>query len=385
LTNSGDGGDAMKPFERICYCLFHDLKTEERSREVLQVLSGIGETITVSSTEGDSYAGIKNISPKGGRRSYIAFLVLSLRTLAREKPFDMVCLHDNYSSILIPFVKWFVRPRIIVYDASEYYPVKECLSGIRGNPFIFFKDLLLRVSEKTMIGLVDLVIAANGERAEAMYSYYHLPRMPIIFDNVHKILDSYDVVECRKKYGCYFEREDIFTIVYAGGIDKVRDTYRLADAVMSLGGEFQLLVLGSATPEEIQRFKKFVECEEGPRNVHYLGFTSRAELKFLYERCHAGVVAFTKTSFNNIFCASGKMYECLFCGKPIVCSDNPPLMSVCREYGVGIASDDYSDSIVRLKSKYEDFLNNAVKFSIKYDYQGRHAALKESIMKAIEM
>jgi hypothetical protein len=214
-----------------------------------------------------------------------------------------------------------------------------------------------------------------------MKEYYKLKRSPVVYDNVHRIADDVSM-NMESKYSNYFQDKSVFTLIYAGGISHGRETFKIADSIAALGSGYRLIVVGNATEKSRREFqKRYSYCKE--INVFYFGFISRAELRYLYEKGDVGVSAFAKTSSNNIYCASGKLYECLFLGKPILCSANPPLEDVCSEFGVGIASDDYIRSIKQLKENYKYFQDNAKAFCEKYDYMGRYDRLAMSIKEAL--
>ena len=62
------------------------------------------------------------------------------------------------------------------------------------------KDIahIMQVFENRNLKYADIVISANMERSKIMKEYFKLKSLPIVFDNIHKINDKYDIEECDK-------------------------------------------------------------------------------------------------------------------------------------------------------------------------------------------
>lgn len=358
---------------KILYCVYHNLETEERSAEVFEILKKIGYVDIVSCT--------KNIKGSDDCKSiyatkYISYLKNCLLQIIKSD-YDIISLHDNHDSILIPIIKLKHRKQFVVYDSSEFYPVED-LYRINLRVIIKVKGYILREIERIFLRKADFVIAANYERAEAMKEYYKLKMLPYIYDNIHIIRGSYNEIECEKKYQSLFSK-NTFTILNAGGIDKDRDIYEIAEAVMKLGKKYSLVVAGSATKDERERFERRYKDVD---NIKYIGFVPRNHLKYLYQNSDVSFTAFKKSTMNNIFCASGKTYESIFEGTPIISSNNPPLKRLCEEYLVGIANDEYVDAIKEIHTNYNIYKSNVEKFRNNYNSEEKKMNLFMEIMKA---
>ena len=161
-------------------------------------------------------------------------------------------------------------------------------------------------------------------------------------------------------------------------------TYELADAVGQLGDRFGLIVIGRAREEEKIYFRNYIK-KRGYNNISYLGFVSRAEFRYLLNRSHVSVSAFSQDTINNKFCASGKVYESLFEGKPIMTTENPPLKRLCEEHGVGVSTSNFIQGLQELKSNYEEYCQNVQKYISEIDYYSRIRKLTEELSKAIKI
>ena len=363
--------------KHILFCVYHDLNSEERSKELLKILNQLGNVDIISRTK---ELPIRNNNIRAFYAGeYIDFIKSSIKKILNSK-YDICVVHDNYGALLVPFIKIFQGNTKIIYDSSELYPIYELKT--KAIPFVIkFKSYLLAVCEKLFIKKADLVIAANAERASFMKRYYKITKEIIIYDNIHFIDDEYDPIICEKKYSELFAK-DKFAILNAGGIFNDRYIFELADAVREIGDDYLLLVVGGGVEREINRFK---EKYEGNDTVRYLGFIPRIELKYLIQKSNLCFTGFKPISINNIYCASGKTYESLMEGTPILCSDNPPLAKLCNDLGVGIADNDFSSAIMKIRSDYDFYKKNAVSFKDKIDYWGRYNQLIHEVKDALKI
>jgi hypothetical protein len=356
---------------KILFVVYHDLNIEARSKETLEALKKLGDvslvTFAIPSNEETVDINVSFYSKFLPGIRYLLFLSKAKRVMRKVKP-DMIVLHD--CSLLIPYIKNKFPKSIIVYDQSELYIDRKPKS---------IKGLVLKMIDKIdkkYIKYSDITISANKERAEIMKGYYDLNKQPIVFDNMHRIDDEYNVGELDEKYGKYF-KFDSFYIVYAGGIHERRKTYELIRAVGTLGHKYRLIIAGSA-PEGLSKFNRVLN-ENNFENINYVGFIPRSEWKYLLNKANISVVAFAMDVVNNIYCASGKMYESLFEGTPILTSENPPLKRICSEFSVGVSRSSFTEGILELESKFKFFKKNSLNFKNLVDYEGRIERLANEI------
>jgi len=360
----------------IMFIVYHDINTEARSQEILNCAQRLGNTYLVSYSK-PYYNGKFKSLLTGNKKNYFTFVINSIKYIKKIKP-DIIILHDFFTSIFIPWILLKKNRPFIIYDSSELYIDKKP-NNFKERLALFF---LVKIFEKHFLKFADIIISANIERAQIMKNFYKLKEMPIIFDNIHRIDDIYNEAECISKFDKYFN-EDTFTILYAGGISKERMTYQLADSIGALGEKFGLIIIGSATNKELKEFNDFIK-KKNYKNIKYLGFVSRAELKYLLNKAHVSVSAFSQNTVNNKFCASGKVYESLFEGTPILTSENPPLKRLCEDYGVGISTNDFKRGILELKNNYELYKKNVHNFILQINYDERINVLANKLQNKIK-
>ena len=377
-------GNGMKEIVSVIY---HDCNKEARSMEMINCMRMLGHVHYVS------YAAPANIDDvvchlidKSKVTALFDFLHMAKKTIIKVQP-DIVFLHDNDCAILIPFIQKRVPKARIIYDSSELY-IDEIFgngSRFRGNGFkIWVKQKLTAFrpkSEKKYLKNVDIVIAANTERAEKMKEYFELNSTPVVFDNIHRINDTYDQTACDQKF-FGIVRRDKFNILFGGGIDEERRTFDFINDFLKLDNGYNLVIAGSASDIARKKYEEMISTADQSR-IHYIGFISRAELRYLFRNCQASVVVFDTNSFNTLYCASGKCYESLFEGTTIIASENPPLKRLCTEEGVGISNDDFACGIQQMYTNYSEIKSAVTNFLVKINYEKRVEQLTDVLKNAL--
>lgn len=362
---------------KILVNIYHDINTEARTQDLVKIMCRIGTTEFLSYSNNSIISEASSKVICRGERNYFKFVIESFRYIKKCKP-DVLVLHDYYSAIILGLIQKFYGKNkpFIIYDSSEIYYDKKgkTLKGKIAQKMQYF--------ENKYIGCADLIIAANEERAVLMQALFSLPNKPFVLDNIHKIEDEYDRNECDAKYSeCFKEKE--FIVFYAGGISKERRTFELAEAIADLDEDVRLIIVGAARNETITEFNSFLDKLKVKDRVSYLGFISRREMKYLLQRSCISVSMFEQNCLNNTFCASGKVYESLFEGIPILTSTNPPLKNLCNVYGVGVSTDDLKIGIQELRSNYNVYKRNTINYINNLDYDNRIENYADKIRKLI--
>lgn len=373
---------------KVLFAVYHDCNKEERSMEILECCKYLGEVCLVSYATPKNCEGVKCYLINKSSQIALLHFIKKIKEVAQKEEPDIIVLHDSDCAITIPYLKRNFPNAKIVYDSSEFdMPMKGQKTTNRNNGVLIkIKSKLTRFREKSEIKYLkyaDLVIATNTERANLMIDYFHLREKPIVFDNMHKINGNYNRTDCQEKFDKYISK-DKFKILFAGGIDEERLTFDYLKSFLKLDDSFQLIVVGSASQVALKRFNSIVEEAQALDRVTYLGFISRLELKYLIRQCQASVVVFDKKSYNTLYCASGKMYESLFEGIPILTSENPPLARLCQQHGVGVSNDDYSEGISTLRNNYEQYKLSVKRYIDGLNYDERIENLANTIREKLE-
>lgn len=360
---------------KVMFIVYHDIKTEARSQEILECATKLGETILVSYSKPSKDINCKSIITGKGKRKYFTFIKESIKAIKRESP-DIVILHDNYTALILRWLKKHRKNIYVIFDSSELYIDR------KPRNFKTFISSHMSYFEKKYLKFADVVIAANIERANLMQKYYKLNEVPIVFDNIHRIDDNFDILECETKYSHLF-KDDTFNIVYGGGIARQRLTFELAEAVGKLGNKYRLIIIGKSSKDDKELLNSMLK-EKQYSNIFYVGFISRSELRYMFNKAHISVSIFAKDYLNNIYCASGKLYESLFEGTPILVSDNPPLKRICKDFKVGVSTNEFTKGIIELKKNYDYYCENVQTYTSRIDVKGRIDNLARALKKRIE-
>ncbi|MBQ2774172.1 MAG: glycosyltransferase [Clostridia bacterium] len=374
--------------KKIVFAVYHDCNFEARSHELLECCTKMGEVHFVSYAAPYDMPDVQTyLIDKRKSLALLEFLKTVKQVLKKVKP-DIVLLHDNDCAVLIPFVKKHLPGAKLVYDSSELY-IKEGTDRKRvvGHDGwkIRIKQILTSFRpryEKKYLKYADVVVAANIERATIMQKYFGLSRIPLVFDNVHRIDVAYDSEACDRAYGHAF-CDNTFQVLFAGGIHEERKTFDYIRAFASLNREeYRLVIVGTASEVSRRRYEAML-AELELQNVVYLGLVPRENLRYLMQKSQGSVVIFDTDSYNTKYCASGKCYESLFEGVPILASENPPLKRLCEQEGIGVSNDDYAAAIVELKENYSFYKAKVADYVMRLDYESRVDTLKSQIEELI--
>ena len=98
-------------------------------------------------------------------------------------------------------------------------------------------------------------------------------------------------------------------------------------------------------------------------NVELIGRLTQTELKYLISKCQIGIVNYGQYDTNNKYCASGKIYEFIYEGLPVVTTTNPTLKKLCDQEKIGYADDKYAEGINRIIENYNEYKMNVKRFA----------------------
>lgn len=281
------------------------------------------------------------------------FIFKSLFIALRMEKIDVLFVDNRMAVMPAILIKRLKRPTFLVQDVRELYLLNET-KHIKGKIGCIFEQYLMRQA--------DVVISANHHRADIMKSSFHLDEKPIVFENIRdlKYTGMMSKKEIIDKYEAFFKKNTMRIISTSGcSIERTNDV--LVEAMVNLGEGYELFLVGSGSKGEIHTIKQIIEAHE-LNNVHIIGKLNQDELKYFVENCHIGVVNYHQHDTNNKYCASGKIYEFLFQGLPVVTTENIPLMELCDKFGIGLYDNTYVEAIRTVAKDYDFFKKNVQDF-----------------------
>ena len=359
---------------KVVFPIYHEMQFQSRPQECIAALKlmGVDDIVMVTIAPW-------TLCPEGVRvvlakyddaLRYLHFYNKAIETIKTEKP-DMVLLHDDFTA---PVLRWLIKHHYkgkILFDESELYiDEKKKIKSLKDIGFRF-----LPYCEEKYLKKVDALMAANKERAEIMVKIYDLPKMPIILENMRRLMVEPNVAACEEKYGALF-RKDALTVLYGGGVKANRRTIELAEAVNDLGKPFDLIITGVGDDSEIEKLKAIMAKTD---NIHYVGKAPRAEWKYLITKSDICVSIYSQDTPNNKYCASGRFYEGILEGVPVLATTNPPLLHACEEYGFGVATEDLKAGLIQLRDSYFVYKEKAERFAAECRYEERIPRLAQQL------
>jgi len=86
---------------------------------------------------------------------------------------------------------------------------------------------------------------------------------------------------------------------------------------------------------------------------------------------------------NNKFCASGKIYEFVFEGLPVITTENLPLVDLVKRHHIGVSSDNYYNGIITIYKDYLYYKENVLSFAKRIDVDINNQQLVKLIKERI--
>ena len=338
--------------------VYNDLTTDARVQRSLDTLNQ-GFDITIIST-GDPYDhdGIKNVvikTSKTGMRKYFD-IVRQVITYGKSHPFEYLYLHDYYSCIpgLI-----LCKKHKTIYDAHELIiGTKQFPAPRREKFFGFF--------EKQIVDRVQLIICADRKRSEMMRDYYKLKETPYVVPN-------YSELPIDEEYSFSPNLTEFFkdkrkTLVYAGALTGGRNIEKIILSAAKLTDEYKVLIIGDGGEKP-----KLEKIASGCNNLKcfFTGSVPYKHLGSILKRCDVGYLSYPMTNLNNIYCAPNKIYEYASVELPMICNDNPNLISIVGTSRIGVCvseagredcSRSIEEALALLSRDYDTYKNNIQTF-----------------------
>ena len=304
--------------------------------ELINVCKMIGNTkIITYSTEEYNLGYLTNVLLKNRQKALTAFglikHIVKAINLMLKINVDILFIDDFTSSITAYILcKIFKIKMVVLFSRELYIDVK--MPGF-GKYFVKY--------ERIMYNKADIIIACNVKRAEIMQDYYKLETTPFVFENIRNLDVKYDKIAMDIKYANFFNAK--INIIATGGVSLERGTERLIRA-MTFFPDYDLYIIGKGKNDSYEHVVAVIH-ELHLDNVYILDRVILSELKYLVTRSDIGIVEYHQKNLNNIYCASGKIYEYLFEGLPVVTTENYSLKYMCEQYNIGVADNNFIDGI----------------------------------------
>ena len=357
----------------ILFISYDSYKYDGRLRELIKVAQELGEVTFITRDEGEEPISGQHILYKGS--GYLKFISFCANQAKKMQDVDTIFI-DNRKGILPGYLaKRLTGATYVIQDCRELYDMKSA-AGIPGRIGCLMEKIFTRHS--------DVVIAANAFRAKLMVKMFGLKKRPFNYENIRRLAYSSEDRARQVEQECQeFFAEEKFRIISTAGCDMTRTTGKMIEAMKDLGEKYELLLIGDSEEEDEELAHRIIQYY-GLTNVKILPRMDQDHLKYFIDHSQVGMVTYHQRDLNNKYCASGKIFEFLFEGKPVVTSTNPPLKEFCEKYGVGIADDDYAQAIKAVAEHYTKW-QDAVQYFVDHVHVERNNhRLAQKIQNALE-
>lgn len=322
-----------------------------RLMELIKVSNNIGKTEMITCTvektnKHKNSIVIENKQKYLSFKLYIKFLIKCVYTAISMKNIDILFVDNYFATIPAHIIRIIIKPRLIIQDVRELYFIEDIKS---------FALKIFCKQESKLIKLSDIVICANEQRAEIMKERYKLKIKPLVFENIRVLSGNFDQTDMDIKYKSHFKYK--YNLVCTGGFSILRRTDKLVLAMKELSNDYGLYIVGTGSIEDRRKLDDII-ANYNLKNVHFLERVPMNELRYIVQMCHIGIVNYHQEDLNNKYCASGKVYEYIAEGLPIVTTENIPLLNFCNKTKTGESDNDFYKAILKVANNYEYYKHN---------------------------
>jgi glycosyltransferase involved in cell wall biosynthesis len=317
-------------------------------------------TLIAQHTKDESVDGIHiiAISKAINRLDRLIRVCFQILKLALKQRADIYHFHDP--ELLPVGVLLKVSGKKVIYDVHEDLPEqimsKYYIPHWQRKPMAVLAGLI----EKTASNMFDYIITATDSIKEKFKSH----------TNVVSI-GNFPIIDLDKGYNRNTDREKKnSSIIYAGGLTKVRGIGQVVRALEFLPRTVKLILLGEFSPktyeDEVRRLKGF-------EKVRYLGLLDFEEVKKYLLSADIGIICFLPEK-NHINSRPTKLFEYMEAGLPVIASDFALWREIIDKSGCGVCVDPTKPEKISEAIKY---LSENPERARKMGSNGRKAVLKE--------
>jgi hypothetical protein len=361
----------------VFFISFEEYEYDGRVRELIKAAKELGDIkyvtrgVSLNIKQGkEHYVFIGN-----GIFGYIKFILYVLKVSTGMGNTDILFIDNRKAIIPALFLNLITKPKYTIQDVRELYLINEVKH---------FSGKIGCILEKYFMKKASIIICANKYRSEIMKNHFNLKSYPLVLENIIKLeyTEGFSKEELDKKYGSLFDDSKIKLISTSGcSIDRTND--KLVEAMFELGDKYDLFLVGGGSEQDIYKIKNMIN-DKGISNVHLIDRLKVNELKYFLKKCDIGIVNYHKKDMNNKYCASGRIYEFLFEGLPVVTTENLPLIDVCNNFNVGVADDSYKEGIKEVAERYAFYAENVKRYINNLDKEKHFFKLAQEIKESIK-
>lgn len=353
-----------------------------RLKEIIKSCEQVTKTKILCLTEQNhwkndnfQYIDIKN-------RNYLSFTLywdffktaFKLFRKSRKKNKNLVVFIDNFYAAPVGFlIKIFYPKTVVIQDCRELYFAKDMPKF--GKLFCILEEKLMKKAK--------LVFCANKYRSKIMKERFRLKSYPVVFDNIRLLDSSQRSENISEKYVNDFKYQ--WNVVSSGGYSLGRKTEELIRDFDKLDHDkYGLYIVGNGSESDRLKLDTIIR-EKNIKNIHFIDRVSMNELKYIVDKCQIGVVSYHQRDLNNEYCSSGKIYEYMGEGLPVITTENIPLVEFCEKNKVGASNNEFDKSLIDVSTNYNYYKQNVDNFMNNLSISDNNNSMANEIEEAINI
>ena len=341
------------------YSCLHYLKNQLEKTSTVECWS-LTPSECISSPKQNSYYSFYDLKcwKLKGIRHFIIFYNVYKRMI--DNPDDIYIIND-LKFFHTAYLAKKKNPNIIIIHYNTEIPGKDVKV-----PY-FVRHFYSRFAD-----FPDVIIDCLLERAEWRKNTYNIQKDIYVINNTlpKDVLDNssdYDVENIIHKAG------DRKILLYAGGINKSRNLYEIADCIPLFDNDVFFLFYCYGSDDDLKILKILQDKYEKYNNFMFCKSIDRNDLIKVMKICDIGVNYYDpKFSINHLYSSPSKLFEYMACGMNIISTKNVGVDRIIIGDDLGVCineNESFADALQRLLLKglkEKEYISNI--FSSKYEY-----------------
>lgn len=349
---------------KILILSLSNLDLDGRSRALIDIFCHLGEVKVIINYKRKSYfLRDKVYYCNPSLWNFITILRFFFGYIKKTNSSDLIMVDNRKAALLALLLYPIIKNRTLIYDMRELYTCEESKSII---------NKLGTYLESYFIGLADLVICANKHRARIVQVKYSTKIKPLVIENNRSIFNPSkisnnklsDIISSEmKKFIESSANLNKLNFVSTDGFSIQRKTQSIINQCAQFNNEINLFIFGNN--QDVAN--NFIRDNNFTNIVHMGSVDGNVLGELLNNFIDVGIVVYGEHDLNNKYCASGKIYEFIHMGIPVVTSYNAPLRQIIRNNNVGFASNNLKEAIIKVINNFNYYKHCSKKAAEKMD------------------
>jgi glycosyltransferase involved in cell wall biosynthesis len=243
---------------------------------------------------------------------------------------DIIHANDLKGLIIAALIKRRIHSKVkIIYDAHEYETETNGLNGVQKKIYQYF--------EKRYIQDVYRMITVSDTIAKEYVNLYGIEK-PTVLLNVPRF-----TFDQNRKYDLFRERfkirSDQRIFLYQGYLIPGRGVEILLESFSQLEKDGDVIIfMGKGSLTDL--IKKY----HNSGKIYYHEFVDPKEYQNFTASADVGISFIEDISLSDRYCLPNKLFEYIFCGLPVICSNLPEMRKLVEDLSIGIVAKENSIS-----------------------------------------